>query len=74
MPAHPRSGVERLKPKGLVAAHLIASHRSTPSSWQNIAISFTSAMLMCRYVFSSSLAISASRVDLALTTWSHSFP
>ncbi len=50
-----------MKPYGLVDAAPIASQRSMSSSWQNDAISLTSAMFTCRKVFSSSLAISATR-------------
>jgi hypothetical protein len=42
------TGKKGWKPNGLVAAHLIASCRSTPSSWQKIAISLTRAMFTCR--------------------------
>ncbi len=73
-PPTPGPGRNAWKPKGLVAAQSMASHRSMPSSWQNTDISLTRAMLTCRYVFSSSLAISASRVPFAWTTRSTNFP
>ena len=41
---------------------------STPSSRASTASSFTNAMLTCRYVFSISFAISASRGDDVVTT------
>src|ERR1039457_4138368 len=48
VPPTPGPGWKAWKPKGFVAAHRMASRKSTPSSWQKIAISFTSAMLTCR--------------------------
>jgi hypothetical protein len=67
-PPTPGPGKNGWNPNGLLAAARITSHRSMPSSWQNRAISLTSAMFTCRYVFSSSLAVSASRVPRVGTT------
>lgn len=44
----PGPGRNASNPNGFVSAHAMASHRSTPSSWQKIAISLTSAMFTCR--------------------------
>ena len=52
-----------MKPNGLVEAASIDSHTSMPRSAANIASSLTSAMFTWRNVFSSSLAISADRID-----------
>ncbi len=65
-PPTPGPGLKGMKPNGLVEAAEIASQTSIPMSCAYIASSFTSAMLMCRKVFSISLASSAARgVDTA---------
>ena len=50
-----------MKPNGLVAAASMTSHGSTPIFRQAKASSLASAMLTLRNVFSSSLAVSATR-------------
>ena len=58
-PPRPGPGVKRMKPNGLVAAASTTSQTSTPMRSQSIAISFMSAMLTERKMFSSSFASSA---------------
>ena len=58
-PPRPGPGVKRMKPNGLVAAASATSQTSMPMRSQSIAISFMSAMLTERKMFSSSFASSA---------------
>ena len=60
-PPTPGPGWKRMNPNGLVAAASTTSHTSTPIRSQSIASSLTSAMLTLRNMFSSSLAVSATR-------------
>src|SRR5579875_2270276 len=57
-----------MKPKGLVAALSITSQISMPILWHSSLSSFTSAIFTQRKIFSSSLVISAARVELTGTT------
>ena len=57
-----------MKPNGLVFAASITSHTSMSILWHISAISLTRPMLTARNVFSSSLTISATRVELTGTT------
>src|SRR6266568_1727531 len=50
-PPTPGPGLKGMNPNGLVAAASITSHRFTPSSWQNTAISLTKAIFTWRKVF-----------------------
>ena len=59
-PPTPGPGVNFMNPNGFVAAASTTFQMSMPSSLANMASSLISAMLTCRNVFSSSLAISAS--------------
>ena len=58
-PPRPGPGVKRMKPNGFVAAASATSQTSMPMRSQSIAISFISAMLTERKMFSSSFASSA---------------
>ena len=58
-PPRPGPGVKRMNPNGFVAAASATSQTSTPMRSQSIAISFMSAMLTERKMFSSSFASSA---------------
>ena len=62
-PPRPGPGVKRMKPNGFVAAASATSQTSTPMRSQSIAISFMSAMLTERKMFSSSFASSAASGD-----------
>ena len=57
-----------MKPNGLVLAASITSQTSMFIRWAISAISLTSPMLTARNVFSSSLTISATCVELTGTT------
>ena len=57
-----------MKPNGLVAAASITSQTLTPMRSHIRAISFASPILIMRKVFSSSLTISATCVELTGTT------
>ena len=57
-----------MKPNGFVAAASITSQTSMPMRLHISAISFARPMLIMRKVFSSSLTISATRVELTGTT------
>ncbi len=57
-----------MNPNGFVAAASTTSHTLRPSRSHIIASSFTRPMLTARNVFSSSLTISATRVELTSTT------
>ena len=61
-------------PKGLVSAAPMTSQTSTPSRSHMIAISFASAMLVARNVFSRSFTISAVLGDDTGTTLSTMAP
>ena len=58
-PPRPGPGLKLMKPNGLVAAASATSQTSMPMRSQSIAISFMSAMLTERKMFSSSLVSSA---------------
>ena len=60
-----------MKPNGLVFAASITSQTSMSILWHISAISLTRPMFTARNVFSSSLTISATRVELTGTTCSH---
>ena len=57
-----------MKPNGLVFAASITSQTSMSILWHISAISLTRPMFTARNVFSSSLTISATRVELTGTT------
>src|SRR5512142_3246751 len=67
-PPKPGPGVNFMNPNGLVAAASITSQTSTPRRSHMMASSFTNPILIIRYVFSSSFAISAASADETGTT------
>src|SRR3546814_13772244 len=66
----PGRGKEEVKANGFVFAASMISKTSSPIRSEMIFISLTSPILTERWMFSSSLTISAARVELTGTTWS----